>query len=116
MFSFFINSLQYSLKPEISQKSTRFACYLLASLFGAGLVTYFGLHIGKGVSKKAAKAVGNSIISGEGVSILLTVFVLIFLRPLCKIFDATDNTMLGTILMTALFIFVFKMGVCDAAA
>lgn len=65
----------------------------LASLFGDGLATYFSLHLGKGEPKKAAKAVGNSIISGAGVSILLTVLVLIFLRPLCKVFGATDNIM-----------------------
>ncbi|MGN1135331.1 MAG: MATE family efflux transporter [Oscillospiraceae bacterium] len=63
----------------------------LASLFGDGLATYFSLQLGKGEPDKAAKAVGNSIISGSAVSILLTVFVLVFLEPLCRVFGATDN-------------------------
>lgn len=65
----------------------------IASLFGDGLATYFSLHIGKGEPEKASKAVGNSLISGTAASVLLTVLVLIFLNPLCRLFGATENIM-----------------------
>lgn len=65
----------------------------IASLFGDGLATYFSLHLGKGEPEKASKAVGTSIISGAIASILLTVLVLIFLNPLCRLFGATENIM-----------------------
>lgn len=65
----------------------------LSSLFGDGLATYFSLHLGKGEPEKASKAVGNSVISDTAVSIVLTALVLIFLKPLCKIFGATENIM-----------------------
>ena len=65
----------------------------MAALFGDGLATYFSLQLGKGEPEKASQAVGNSIISGVVVSALLTVLVLVFLNPLCRIFGATDNIM-----------------------
>lgn len=65
----------------------------IASLFGDGLATYFSLQLGKGETKRASRAVGNSIISGTVVSFLLTAIVLVFLNPLCRIFGATDNIM-----------------------
>lgn len=65
----------------------------VAALFGDGLATYFSLQLGKGEPEKASQAVGNSIISGVVVSALLTVLVLVFLNPLCRIFGATDNIM-----------------------
>ena len=65
----------------------------IASLFGDGLATYFSLHLGKGEPEKSSKAVGTSIISGAVASILLTVLVLIFLNPLCRLFGATENIM-----------------------
>jgi len=58
----------------------------VAALFGDGLATYFSLQLGKGEPEKASQAVGNSIISGEVVSALLTVLVLVFLNPLFSIF------------------------------
>lgn len=67
------------------------ASIALASLFGDGLATYFSLHLGKGEPEKASKAVGNSIISGAAVSIVLTVLALVFLKPLCMLFGATEN-------------------------
>ena len=65
----------------------------VAALFGDGLATYFSLQLGKGEPEKASRAVGNSIISGVVVSALLTLLVLVFLNPLCRIFGATDNIM-----------------------
>lgn len=65
----------------------------IASLFGDGLATYFSLQLGKGEPEKASKAVGNSIISGTVASVLLTILVMVFLTPLCRIFGATDNIM-----------------------
>ena len=65
----------------------------VAALFGDGLATYFSLQLGKGEPEKASRAVGNSLISGVVVSALLTVLVLVFLNPLCRIFGATDNIM-----------------------
>ncbi len=65
----------------------------VAALFGDGLATYFSLQLGKGEPEKASQAVGNSIISGVVVSALLTVLVLVFLNPLCRMFGATDNIM-----------------------
>lgn len=63
----------------------------IASLFGDGLATYFSLQLGKGEPERAARAVGNSVISGTLASFLLTAVVLVFLNPLCRIFGATDN-------------------------
>ena len=65
----------------------------IASLFGDGLATYFSLQLGKGEPEKASKAVGNSVISGTVASVLLTVLVLVFLNPLCRLFGATENIM-----------------------
>lgn len=65
----------------------------LSSLFGDGLSTYFSLHLGKGEPEKASRAVGNSVISGAAVSVLLTAAVLVFLKPLCVAFGATENIM-----------------------
>lgn len=67
--------------------------FAIASLFGDGLATYFSLQLGKGEPEKASKAVGNSVISGTVASVLLTVLVMLFLTPLCRIFGATDNIM-----------------------
>lgn len=65
----------------------------LSSLFGDGLATYFSLNLGKGEPKKASRAVGNSVISGSVVSIILSVLVLVFLKPLCRVFGATEGIM-----------------------
>ena len=54
-------------------------------------MTYFSLQLGKGKPKNAAKAVGNAVIAGSVVSVLLTGLVLVFLRPLCRLFGATEN-------------------------
>ncbi len=63
----------------------------LAALFGDGLATYFSLNLGKGEPQKASKAVGNAVIAGAGVSIMLAVVVFVCLSPLCRLFGATDN-------------------------
>lgn len=63
----------------------------VATLFGDGLAAFFSLHLGKGDPDKAAKGVGNAVISSTVISIFLVVFVLLFLEPLCHLFGATDN-------------------------
>lgn len=63
----------------------------VSTLFGDGLAAYFSLYLGKGKPEKAAKGLGNSLISSAAVSIVFTVLAFIFLQPLCMLFGATEN-------------------------
>lgn len=63
----------------------------VSTLFGDGVAAYFSLHLGKGEPEKAAKGVGNSLVSSAAVSIIFAVLAFAFLRPLCILFGATEN-------------------------
>lgn len=63
----------------------------VSTLFGDGAAAYFSLNLGKGEPKKAAKGVGNSLISSAAISIVFSVFAFVFLRPLCILFGATES-------------------------
>lgn len=63
----------------------------VSTLFGDGLAAFFSLNLGRGEPEKAAKGVGNAVISGAVISILYAILAFIFLRPLCLLFGATEN-------------------------
>ncbi len=63
----------------------------VSTLFGDGAAAYFSLHLGKGEPEKAAKGVGNSLVSSAAISITFAVLAFVFLRPLCILFGATEN-------------------------
>lgn len=63
----------------------------VSTLFGDGLAAFFSLNLGRGEAEKAAKGVGNAVISGAVISFLYTIFAIIFLKPLCLLFGATEN-------------------------
>lgn len=63
----------------------------ISTLFGDGLAAYFSLHLGKGEPERAAKGVGNSLVSSAVISILFAVLAFAFLQPLCILFGATEN-------------------------
>ena len=48
----------------------------VATLFGDGLAAFFSLHLGKGEADKAAKGVGNAVVSSTAISIALVIFEL----------------------------------------
>lgn len=63
----------------------------VSTLFGDGLAAFFSLNLGRGEPEKAAKGVGNAVVSGAVISLLYTVIAIIFLKPLCVLFGATEN-------------------------
>ena len=65
----------------------------LGLMIGDGTTAYFSLCLGKENRQRAAQGVGNAITLTVVVSILLTVLSLVFLKPLCVLFGATDATM-----------------------
>lgn len=65
----------------------------IATLFGDGLAAFFSLHLGKGEADKAAKGVGNAVVSSTVVSTALVILFSVFLKPLCNVFGATENIM-----------------------
>lgn len=65
----------------------------IATLFGDGLAAFFSLNLGQGNAEKASKGVGTAIISASTISIIFAIFTLIFLKPLCLLFGATENIM-----------------------
>lgn len=68
-------------------------CLALSLLIGIGGATNCSLHLGAGEGKKAAKAVGNSLVLMAMAGIILAVFVLLFLTPLLKFFGATADVL-----------------------
>lgn len=65
----------------------------IATLFGDGLAAFFSLNLGQGNTEKAAKGVGTALISAGAISVVYTVLTIMFLKPLCLIFGATENIM-----------------------
>ena len=63
----------------------------LGLLVGDGCAAYLSLHLGKGEKEKAAKGVGNAITLAIILGIVLAVFSMVLLEPLCRLFGATEN-------------------------
>lgn len=87
----------------------------LALMIGDGTTAYFSLCLGQGNRQGAAQGVGSAITLMVVVSILLTVLSLLFLKPLCVLFGATDATMpyaleYGYIIVLGFPFYMFGMG------
>lgn len=61
-----------------------------ALMFGDGTSAYLSLKLGEKKKKEAEKGVGNGIVAGAIISVILCVLVLIFLPQLLNIFGCTD--------------------------
>lgn len=68
-------------------------CTAAALLFGVGGAATFSLKLGAKKEKEAAEAVGNAVTLLCAVGVLISVVVLIFLRPLMRAFGATDDVL-----------------------
>ena len=87
----------------------------LGLMIGDGTTAYFSLCLGQDNRHRAAQGVGNAITLTVVVSILLTALSLIFLKPLCLLFGATDATMpyaleYGFIIVLGFPFYMFSMG------
>ena len=87
----------------------------LALMIGDGTTAYFSLCLGQGNRQGAAQGVGSAITLMVVVSILLTVLSLLFLKPLCVLFGATDANMpyaleYGYIIALGFPFYLFGMG------
>ena len=63
----------------------------ISLLIGIGSASRFSLYIGAKENDKAAKVIGNGIVSMLLMSILYVVLVLTFLKPLLYAFGSTDQ-------------------------
>lgn len=68
-------------------------CTAAALLFGVGGAATFSLKLGAKKEKEAAEAVGNAVTLLCAVGVIISVVVLIFLRPLMRAFGATDDVL-----------------------
>lgn len=87
----------------------------LGLMIGDGTTAYFSLCLGQKDTRSAAQGVGNAITLTVTVSIVLTVASLLFLKPLCILFGATDATMpyaleYGYIIVLGFPFYAFGMG------
>lgn len=87
----------------------------LGLMIGDGATAYFSLCLGQGSPEKAARGVGNALVLTVGVSILLTAGALVFLRPLCLLFGATETILpyalaYGSIIVLGFPFYMFSMG------
>ena len=87
----------------------------LGLMIGDGATAYFSLCLGQGSPEKAARGVGNALVLTVGVSILLTAGALVFLRPLCLLFEATETILpyalaYGSIIVLGFPFYMFSMG------
>lgn len=60
-------------------------------LFGDGGAAYASLQLGYGNKEKASKGVANAVTGIVASGIILTIIMLVFLKPLCILFGATEN-------------------------
>lgn len=60
-------------------------------LFGDGCAAYFSMQLGRNKKEDAAAGVGNAVICGLIVSIILCVLFQVFLKQFCCLAGATDN-------------------------
>lgn len=65
-------------------------CLAFSLMFGDGTSSYLSLKLGEKKQKEAQKGVGNGIIAGTIVSVLLCAIILIFLPQLLNLFGCTD--------------------------
>lgn len=68
-------------------------CTAAALLFGVGGAAIFSLKLGARQEEDAAKAIGNAVDMLVSVGVLISVVVLIFLKPLMRAFGATDEVL-----------------------
>lgn len=61
-----------------------------ALMFGDGTSAYLSLKLGEKKKKEAEKGVGNGLVAGAIISVILCVLILIFLPQLLNIFGCTD--------------------------
>lgn len=59
-------------------------------LFGDGAAAFLSLKLGEKKEDEAARGTGAGIIGFVGIGIIITIFYLIFLEPLCKLFGASE--------------------------
>lgn len=65
----------------------------LSLMIGDGGAAYLSLKLGEGNLDSAKKGVGNAITMVTIVSIVLTIVFLVFIRPILKLFGATETLM-----------------------
>lgn len=65
----------------------------LSTLLGAGGSAYAAIKLGEHDEKQAEKVLGNALTLSLIVGVFLTVFGLLFMEPLVKMFGATENTL-----------------------
>ncbi|MCQ2592888.1 MAG: MATE family efflux transporter [Treponema sp.] len=62
-----------------------------ALMFGDGAAAYMSLKLGEKKEDDAAKGTAAGIMGFVGIGILMEIFYLIFMEPLCRIFGASDG-------------------------
>ena len=65
-------------------------CMAFSLMFGDGTSAYLSLKLGEKKQKEAEKGVGNGIVTGAIISVILCLGVLIFLPQLLNLFGCTD--------------------------
>lgn len=82
-------------------------CTAAALLFGVGGAATFSLKLGAKKEEEAAKAVGNATTLLALVGVVISVIVLVFLRPLMRVFGATDEVLSYAITYTGITAYGF---------
>lgn len=62
-------------------------------MIGDGAAAFMSLNLGKDKADTAARGVGNAVTLTVGIGVIYAILSLIFLKPLCQLFGATENTM-----------------------
>lgn len=63
----------------------------LGLLLGDGGATYLSLQLGRGKKEEASRGIAHVIVGQFVIGIVMCVILLIFLKPLCLLFGATEN-------------------------
>lgn len=87
----------------------------LGLLFGDGGAAYLSLQLGRGEKAQASKGVANAMVGQIVTGIALCVVLLVFLKPICILFGATENILpyaldYGWIIALGMPIVVFSSG------
>lgn len=61
-------------------------------MIGDGCAAFMGLNMGQGKNDKAAQGVGNAVALTIVFGVVYTILVQIFLKPLCWMFGATEQS------------------------
>ncbi|MDO5785569.1 MAG: MATE family efflux transporter [Eubacteriales bacterium] len=93
---------------------TVFGC-ALGLLLGDGGATYLSLQLGRGRREDASRGVAHVIVGQFAIGIIMCVILLVFLKPLCLLFGATENILpyamdYGRIIALGFPIVVFTSG------